>query len=159
MDAAKLVQVGTPAEIYEDPRTGFVAGFIGESNFFEGRVGESTAEGWTVRRSDGRSFAIPDHGGIAAGRPVRIAVRPEWMDLFRPGEVPAGENALAGTVRDVVYLGETIHVVVDITDGEEVRVAVRNEGQLARPLPWNAGDKVAVGWLPADCQLLEEPGP
>lgn len=158
MDAAKLVQVGTPAEIYEDPKTGFVAGFIGESNFFEGRVGGSTAIGWMVRRSDDRSFAIPDRPGLATGRQVRVAVRPEWMDLFRPGEVPAGENALAGTVRDVVYLGETIHVVVDITEGEEVRVAVRNEGQLARPLPWRAGDKVAVGWLPEDCQILEEPG-
>ena len=86
---------------------------------------------------------------------MRVAIRPEWMDLFLPGEVPAGENALAGTVRDVMYRGETLHVLVTLRGGEEVAVALRNEGQLSRPIPWRRGDPAMVGWLPQDVQVLE----
>ncbi len=86
---------------------------------------------------------------------MRIAVRPEWLDLFAPGDVPAGENALPGTVRDVIYLGETIHIVVALGDGAIVRVALRNEGQILNPLPWRRGDAVMVAWRPEDCQVLE----
>ena len=86
---------------------------------------------------------------------VRIAVRPEWLDLFAPGAVPPEENALPGTVRDVIYLGETMHVVVSLAGDRVVRVALRNEGQLLKPLPWRRGDSVMVAWRPEDCQVLE----
>ena len=46
--------------------------------------------------------------------------------------------------------------MVEITPEETMTVALRNEGQLTRPVPWKAGDAVAVGWLPEDCQLLED---
>ena len=62
----------------------------------------------------------------------------------------------AGWPLDVIYLGETMHVLVDIAEGEAITVALRNEGQLIKPLPWRPGEAVAVGWLPEDCQLLEE---
>jgi hypothetical protein len=56
----------------------------------------------------------------------------------------------------VIYLGETIHVAVDLTEGGLMRVAFRNEGQLIKPVPWRQGDATLVGWLPEDCQVLEE---
>jgi ABC-type Fe3+/spermidine/putrescine transport system ATPase subunit len=71
--------------------------------------------------------------------------------------VPEGENALSGTVRTVIYLGETLHVLVRI-GAREVAVAVRNEGQLTRPLTFKAGDPVVVAWMRDDCQVLEEDG-
>jgi len=108
-----------------------------------------------VAAEGGATFRIPA-GGVAPGRAVRIAVRPEWHDVWAPSEVPAEENALPGVVRDVVYLGETVHVLVRLAGGEEVRVALRNEGQLIKPVRWRSGDAVAVGWLPEDCQVLEE---
>ena len=83
-------------------------------------------------------------------------MRPEWMDVWRPGEVPKGENALGGTIQDVIYLGETMHVLVRIPHVGTVTVAVRNEGQLIKPLPWKRGDDAAVAWLPEDCQILED---
>jgi spermidine/putrescine transport system ATP-binding protein len=155
MDSGRIVQVGTPAEIYENPRTAFVARFIGESNFFSGRaVGQSDGH-WEIEGPLGR-FRVPDDRRLAAGGEVSVAVRPEWMDLFPAGAVPAGENGILGTVREVVYLGETLHVVVTLADRRDCTVALRNEGQLTRPLPWRKGDPAAVGWLPEDCQLLEE---
>ncbi len=158
MDRGRVVQVGSPAEIYESPRTQFVAGFIGASNFIAGTVGARDGALWRVARSDGSVFLLPEQPGLAPGRPVRLAVRPEWMDLFPAGQAPPAENRVGGVVRDVVYLGETMHVVVDTAAGEPLTVAVRNEGQLIKPLPWRPGDTVDVGWLPEDAQLLEDGG-
>jgi len=123
MDQAKVAQVGTPAEIYEGPRTEFVARFVGEVNILE-----------------------------VKGK--KVAIRPEWMDLFRPGEVPSGESSLEGTVQSVVYLGETLHVHVAIDGGETLKVALRNEGQLTNPITWKRGDRAAVAWRPDDIQEL-----
>jgi spermidine/putrescine transport system ATP-binding protein len=156
MDNARVAQLGTPAEIYENPRTAFVAKFIGESNFFEGKVAERSHAGWLIRRDNGECFRVPQHPALREGVEVRIAVRPEWMDVSAPEAVPAGENALNGVIREIIYLGETMHVIVTIAGGGDVTVAVRNEGQLIKPLAWKQGDPVAVAWLPEDCQVLEE---
>ncbi|HEU5304702.1 MAG TPA: TOBE domain-containing protein, partial [Gemmatimonadales bacterium] len=137
--------------------------FIGESNFFDGRVtrrvpGEPARNGgsWEIARPNGGSFRVPDHPSLHQGTAIRIAVRPEWMDVWRPDAVPPGENALAGTVRDIIYLGETMHVIVTVPGSGDVTVALRNEGQLIKPLAWKRGDAAAVAWLPEDCQILED---
>ncbi|HXE57844.1 MAG TPA: ABC transporter ATP-binding protein [Gemmatimonadales bacterium] len=156
MDHGRIVQVGTPAEVYENPRTAFVAGFIGTANFFRGRVERRGPDGcWEVAGRDGLRFRVPHQPGLGDGVEVEIAVRPEWMDVFPPDRVPPEENAVPGTVREVMYLGETMHVVAAIAPGRDVTVAVRNEGQLIKPLPWRRGDAVAIGWLPEDSQVLE----
>jgi spermidine/putrescine ABC transporter ATP-binding subunit len=155
MDNARVAQLGTPAEIYENPRTAFVAKFIGESNFFEGRACQSDGH-WQLEWAYGGSARLPAHPELREGKTIRIAVRPEWMDVWRPDEVPGGEIALGGTIEDVIYLGETMHVLVRVPHVGTVTVAVRNEGQLIKPLPWRRGDQAAVGWLPEDCQILEE---
>ncbi len=156
MDNARVAQLGTPAEIYENPRTAFVAKFIGESNFFEGQVMGSSNGRWQIRHAGEATFQVPGHPGLSQGRAVRIAVRPEWMDVFQPDAVPPGENALTGTIRDIIYLGETMHVIVTIPGSGDVTVALRNEGQLSKPLQWKKGDTAAVAWLPEDCQILED---
>ena len=154
MENARLAQLGTPAEVYENPRTAFVASFIGESNFFQGHATKDSRGEWTAR-GPGLSFRVPDNPQLENGSEVRVAVRPEWMDLCRPDEVPGAENAVIGTIGDIIYLGETIHVVVTVPHVGKVKVAVRNEGQLLKPLAWKRGEPVAVVWLPEECQVLE----
>jgi ABC-type Fe3+/spermidine/putrescine transport system ATPase subunit len=156
MDNARVAQLGTPAEIYENPRTAFVARFIGESNFFGGRATGRSNGQWTIEAPGGAVFRVPDHPSLQRGRQVRIAVRPEWMDVALPDALPPEENAFCGTVRDIIYLGETMHVIVTVPGTGDVIVAVRNEGQLIKPLAWKRGDSAAVAWLPEDCQILEE---
>jgi spermidine/putrescine transport system ATP-binding protein len=156
MDNGLVAQLGTPAEIYENPRTAFVAEFIGESNFFKGRAVRRAGSELELVLARDECIRVPDSATSREGQEVMIAVRPEWMDVCRPAEVPPGENALAGEIRDVIYLGETMHVMVTLRDGNDVKVAVRNEGQLIKPLPWKRGDAAAVAWLPEDCQVLEE---
>ncbi len=130
MSEARVAQVGTPAEVYERPRTEFVARFVGEANVLTGR---------TLGAADGR-----------------YALRPERADLFRAGEAPAGVRSLDGVVQQVVYLGETIQVHVTAATGELLKVALRNAGQLGAPLAWKTGDRASVAWRPEDLQRLEE---
>jgi spermidine/putrescine transport system ATP-binding protein len=158
MDNARIAQLGTPAEIYECPRTSFVARFIGESNFFDGTARERLPDGrFRVQATaGGGAYTVPAGPRVAEGQPVRIAVRPEWLDVFPPDQVPPEENAIVGRIRDVIYLGETLHVLVDLPGEQRVTVAMRNEGQLTRPVRWQRGDAAAVAWLPEDCQVLED---
>ena len=154
MDLARVAQLGTPADVYENPRTAFVASFIGESNFLEGRA-TAIADGLVDVVGENVAYRVRPEAAVRLGQAINIAIRPEWMDLFPPGQVPAGENALPGTVEEVIYLGETIHVIVALDRGSKVKVALRNEGQLIKPLPWVRGARVAAAWLPEDAQVLE----
>jgi spermidine/putrescine ABC transporter ATP-binding subunit len=153
MAAGRIAQLGPPAEIYENPRTEFVATFIGAANLLSGVVAERSAGRVLLAGPAGR-FWIPAPAPSVTGE-LRIAVRPEWMDLFPRGAAPAEENAVPGSVADVIYLGETIHVLVTLADGAATTVALRNEGQLTRPIPWRRGAPVDVAWHPDDCQVLE----
>ena len=155
MNGGRLVQLGAPAEIYESPRTAFVAAFIGETNLLDGTVGELRGALREVHDAQHRIWCVPDRPFLREGAGVRVAVRPEWLDLCRPDAVPPGENALHGTVRDVIYLGETLHVVVDVGAAEPMRVALRNEGVLQNPFAWRIGDAAAVAWRPEDAEVLE----
>jgi spermidine/putrescine ABC transporter ATP-binding subunit len=154
MNDACIAQLGTPAEIYEGPRTPFVARFIGETNFFDGRCVSRAAKGWVVE-GEGSKYTVPDHRRVSEGRAVRIAVRPEWLDLFCLEDAPSDENALLGRILEIIYLGETLRVLVRVGD-KTVSVAVRNQGQLARPLAFEPGEVVAVAWRIEDCQVLED---
>ncbi|MDX2194400.1 MAG: ABC transporter ATP-binding protein [Gemmatimonadales bacterium] len=151
MGGGRLHQVGTPAEVYEQPRTRFVAGFLGEAVVLAGRAAWRPGGLGTVQRADGSAFTVATPAAPPADGEVEVALRPEWLDLVPPGQAPAGENALPATVEDVIYLGETLHVLARLADGSPARVALRNEG---RPVPWRRGDAALLVWDPADGQVL-----
>jgi spermidine/putrescine transport system ATP-binding protein len=155
MDRGRIAQVGSPAEIYENPRTAFVATFIGESNLLEGTVAGRSGPGWEVVTAEGVRIQVPDQPGLTRGATLRLAIRPEWADVFAPNAVPEGENTLVGTIDEVIYQGEVMRILVRLPDRSRFSVAIRNEGQLTRPLGWSRGDQVAVGWRPEDSQILE----
>jgi spermidine/putrescine ABC transporter ATP-binding subunit len=157
MDHGRVAQLGTPAEIYENPRTAFVASFIGDSNFFEGELDATSARnGQAMVARGARRFLIPRRSSHAPGGTVRVAVRPEWMDLHPPGLTPAGENGVEGTIDEVIYQGGTIQVLVALDHGGTARVSLRNEGQLINPIQWRRGERVIAAWRPEDCQVLED---
>ena len=156
MSNARVAQLGSPAQIYENPRTTFVAKFIGESNFFDGVVRERTSRGWLVDADGGGQFLVPEDPLVADGQRIRIAVRPEWLDVFAPDAVPADWNGIVGAIRDVIYMGETMHVLVKLPGERTITVALRNEGQLTRPLKWRRDEPAAIAWKFEDCQVLED---
>ncbi len=155
MNGGRIAQIGSPAEIYENPKTAFVATFIGESNLLSGMPRPGAGALWELVTPEGWRVRLPGQPGLVEGSAARLAVRPEWMDLYPEGAAPAGENALHGTVDEVIYHGEMMRVLVRLAGGSHLAVALRNEGQLTRPLAWMRGNRVSVSWLPEDSQLLE----
>ncbi len=116
----RLVQVGTPVELYERPISRYVAEFLGESNIFTGRC----AGGTFVDEVSGSSFAVADHHVGDA-----LVVRPEHVTLAPVGgPMPSGHNAVDGLVREVTYLGTGLRVDLDLPDGRRIiaRTGTRN---------------------------------
>ena len=157
MDRARVAQIGTPAEIYERPQSAFVATFIGASNLLEGKVAGLEHGRLIVALRNGETFSVPGAGPGQAGAPVQVVIRPERMSLVPAGE-PAIGNTLAGTVREVVYHGGAIQVLLRLGTGADVLVALRNDAGLPHPLPWAAGTPARVRWRPEDGRLLSAPG-
>ncbi|HYF38060.1 MAG TPA: ABC transporter ATP-binding protein [Gemmatimonadales bacterium] len=157
MNHGKVAQLGTPVEIYENPRTTFVARFIGESNLLEGSAHRRQGNNWSVVLPDhGQEIQVPHHSSIHAGALVRVVVRPEWMQLLPPGELAPGLNTVTGSVRETLYAGPAVHVVVELPGSKSVSVAVHREGQLAKPIRWERGDPTLIAWHPQDSRVVTE---
>ncbi len=144
MDRGRIEQVGAPDELYERPRTAFVASFLGVSNFVEARVESRGGALAALRLADGSAIRAPSSGLDGADGRVRIGVRPEKMRLAGLAPTPYdGANRVAGTVRDVAYAGVSTQYVVDSPQlGAELVVYAQNSGGAgaqARP-----GDRVHV---------------
>ena len=105
MSHGEVIQIATPAEIYEAPNSRFVAGFIGDVNFFEGTVEKK--EGGTVEIAGEDGFVIRALGACAAGigQKTGFAVRPEKIRVGR-SKPERAFNAAAGEVWDIAYLGD-----------------------------------------------------
>jgi len=154
MNAGRVLQVGTPVEIYERPTSRFVADFIGESNFLPGRVVEVHSDTATVLLFGQRPIPIRVEQPPATGSAVTIAIRPEKMQVV-PLEAPGANGILHGRIEEVIYIGTDTFYVVRIDETTTVRVRSRNDrnrldgGQL---LP--VGTAVSVSWTPEAARLL-----
>jgi putrescine transport system ATP-binding protein len=155
MNQGRIVQVGTPAEIYESPATRFVAGFIGSVNLFEGRVRGGGGAGVYIECSElGCTLRAERCAAIGAGATVWTAIRPERINIGRqPPALPDGENAVCGTVREIAYMGDMSIYLVRIASGRMLRVTLPNIGRgaeraLAREesvwLSWHGSSPVVL---------------
>ena len=132
----RLVQIGTPVELYERPSSRYVAEFLGESNIFTG----SCADGRFVDQATGAAFAVADHHVGDA-----LVVRPEHVALAAVGgPVPGSHNAVTGTTREVTYLGAGLRVDLDLSDGRRV---IARTGTRDTHVP-QVGDRVVAHWNP-----------
>ena len=126
MNAGRIEQVGTPADIYERPATRFVAQFIGRMNLIAGKVMPSRG----VRTAGGAEVDVEVDDAMPSGTDVHIAVRPERAELCI--DRPANGLALACTLRQVLYLGSTREFHVDLEGGERGIVEMPNDGNAPR---------------------------
>ncbi len=108
----KVLQVGTPLEIYERPNCRFVADFIGETNFLDGKVSEVNGEFATVLVNGERPFVGRVNGDVRVGNPATISVRPEKMQLLE--KQPTGPNAYEVKVHSIGYVGSDTRIMVDL---------------------------------------------
>lgn len=109
MDLGRIVQVGTPVDVYTRPSDAFVARLLGLTNLVQGQVDGLSARGEVIVRTPfGRLIGRSASGAIANGTPVTLAIRPESLVLGP--SVPAGSNRFPATVERLEFLGETRQV-------------------------------------------------
>jgi len=149
MNAGRIEQIGTPEEVYDRPRSRFVARFIGASNVIDAKhVGDNRVE------VAGRTLDIGQGEFAGPGREMSFCVKTHDMELI-PGDVPGAGNALPGVVRGQAYLGSHRDYIVGISDS----AAGGTPGQdllVAAPASMNmpAGSKVMVKFRPERCRAL-----
>ncbi|NJM30384.1 MAG: ABC transporter ATP-binding protein [Rhizobiales bacterium] len=157
MDKGVIRQTGTPTEIYEYPRTKFVADFIGSINQFEGEVKSSKKGFVTVSVPlTNTEMTVPHDRDLPEGSKVAVAVRPEKLTITR--KAPAkGVNAVTGTVVDLGYFGKDSLYRIKLASGALVRVNHVNSkraGEGERVAVWE--DKVWLTFDPSSAILLAE---
>lgn len=155
MDRGRIMQVGTPAEIYEQPNSRAVASFIGDINLIEGTVARVDAHGAQVDCGAIGFFRAAPAGEHAAGARVVLALRPEKLRIVPEAPADAAANSAHGTVVDVNYLGEVSAYRVRVGEGLLLRAVMPNLTRSTEPRI-KAGETVWLTW-PADAGFLLGP--
>ena len=151
MSRGKVVQVGTPKDIYEFPNSRFVADFIGNINIFDGRIHTSHEVQTDVgviqiqnnRNTESNNATVPHRGGDA----VSVAIRPEKINIAKTRPI-ATANLFSGKVREIGYLGSYTSFLLEMAGGKTVRVNTINHthglSATGGDITW--GDPVYFWW-------------
>ena len=156
MNEGRILQLGTPGEIYERPRTRFVADFIGQTNFLE--VDVDGWDGTTVDvylRGSGRLRARAPEGIQPQGR-MTLAVRPEKISLLGdlPGSEVADSNGLTGRLDEIVYVGTHTQYLIRLPGGQVLTVYRQNRA--VGESEHTAGESLSVVFNPQSAALLAD---
>ncbi len=153
MDRGRVVQVGTPSEIYEFPQSRFVADFVGTTNLFEGIVASCEPGFIRVRCGETGSELLVDHAcELQPGQQVWVALRPEKIRLSKEPIAAARMNQLKGTVWELGYLGNRSTYQIKTSSGKVVTVFAQNERRTSEwSIDWS--DEVYVTWQ-ADAAVI-----
>ena len=157
MNQGRIEQIGKPAEIYEAPRTSFVAAFIGDTNFLEGRVTEALGERFSRADIPGLgSVTIDNDKPVRPGDRIHLSLRPEKLIVSREKPlIGEWENALPGTVEDIIYFGSKTRYWVRCGEYRICAEQQHRTFQLDEAAPsW--GDAVWLRWHANDGFLLEQ---
>ena len=154
MHKGRIHQLGGPQEIYERPATRYVADFIGETNFLEGKVAAIQGE-WT-EVNIGETFLLhaPTIDGITNGQEVTIALRPEKLTV--QSEVEPNLHCISGIVEEVVYIGTDTRYIVNLIGNQRVVSRMQNLSSSKQIRHYPPGSEVIVGWEPTSGQILVE---
>ncbi|HEY9888523.1 MAG TPA: ABC transporter ATP-binding protein, partial [Candidatus Obscuribacterales bacterium] len=150
MKDGDIEQVGTPSEIYDNPRTPFVADFIGDTNLLRGTVNLMDGPMIRLQTPEGTTVLVQRSADLPADlRQAVVSVRPEKIHLSADAPTDGG-NCYSGYVKHVMYMGTHLHCVVQLQTGECLTVMhpSRVEQQFTSDTP------VYVSWRPSDCLAL-----
>jgi putative spermidine/putrescine transport system ATP-binding protein len=152
MNGGLIEQFGSPTDVYERPRTRFVANFIGQANFLNARVtGEAgpASSGETYYKIEleglGQFGAVGEHGLIGSTR--ELVIRPHRMQVTTYPDTRT--DAIAGTIERVSYTGDALSVAIQVRDRVLQAQLLTSSGNLPRP-----GDSAYISWDPQDAYLL-----
>ncbi|MBI1386576.1 MAG: polyamine ABC transporter ATP-binding protein [Rhizobiales bacterium] len=149
MNEGLLEQLGTAEEIYNRPKSTFVAGFVGRINLLEGTLTENHAGIATVRLEDGTTVRAKA-GDRRVGERVSVGVRPEHIAALPEGSGGGGGSRMQGTVIASTFSGNLLDLLIDVGRGKPILTETRPEEVTVR-----VGDKVVLAWRPEDALVLE----
>ncbi|MFK0166402.1 ABC transporter ATP-binding protein [Rhizobium sp. NPDC090279] len=142
LDKGRIVQIGAPATVYEQPRTRFAAEFLGDSNFLAG-----TVEAGAVRLDNGAVVQTTSTLPVT-GSKVTLAVRPEKMSTAPD----TGTNRISARITTVIYAGAVLSYMLETVDGLALKLFAQNrDGQLLRQ-----GETVTLSWSPEHTVALAD---
>jgi ABC-type Fe3+/spermidine/putrescine transport system ATPase subunit len=154
MDKGKIRQQGTPAQIYDQPDTRFVAEFIGRSNWFSGTLGRRIGELRELLFEDRKALLIcepsPSDFKIydACIRPECLQIRGRNEDHLETNPKPM--NTIEGSIKDVMYLGSELEIIIALDGGGEITAIEKNGRQANR----NRGEAVTVAFKPSNLIII-----
>jgi putative spermidine/putrescine transport system ATP-binding protein len=153
MNEGRIEQIGSPAELYFEPRTAFAATFLGESNLFEATVIGAEGAHVALATTLGSDVRALSRTHLRPGDKVVVMVRPERLSLLEPGDTAV--NTLTGTLRDRVLVGALTKNYVLLDDGQVVTATELTRGP-SRAVA-TTGSRVRLGWAPDGGVLLPAP--
>jgi putative spermidine/putrescine transport system ATP-binding protein len=147
MDGGRVIQVGAPNEVYDEPQSGFVAGFVGVSNLLElpvERVDGGTA---TLALGPNDSVTAEARGSLEAGQTAIVTIRPERIAVADHGSPSGGDRCHAsGVVRESLYAGPMTRFVVSLDGGGELMVVRQNSQTSFEDAEELRGQSVTLVW-------------
>jgi spermidine/putrescine ABC transporter ATP-binding subunit len=146
LNAGRLVQVGTPRQLYEEPVDAFVATFLGESNLLRCRLGPPRDDNRDAVTADGIVLRVPSAVGAQTDAWVTVAIRPERLLVGNGEHGPA----LRGRVEQVIFIGDNTKLFVRV--GENA-IVVRQPNRRGAPQA-AVGDEIGIAYAPDDVVLL-----
>jgi spermidine/putrescine ABC transporter ATP-binding subunit len=156
MADGKIMQIGSPADVYLHPATPFVAGFLGETNLLPGTCCGLEGDHVVIRFRNGKvgHAGIPRFGGRPApGDAVLASIRPERIRILKPDQ--SADSLIEGTVVSCAFLGRHARYVID-AESQSVVVSTTDWSQTSALTP---GTQVRLGWLSEDAQGLVDKDP
>ena len=153
LNEGHLLQVGTPREIYEQPANRFVADFIGETNFVNGRITHLHDKLATVTIANELTMQAICTDPVETGQKVTITIRPEKIQIHTNGsQPPAQHTSFPGHIHHTVFLGTDTRFAVDI--GAETQVEVRYQNAQMGPELFETGQPVTISWPTHSAKIL-----
>ncbi|MGQ4721711.1 ABC transporter ATP-binding protein [Actinospica acidiphila] len=151
MNAGRVEQLGAPADLYENPRTTFVANFLGTSNFIGAEVDSTSGDDIVLKAGGGKLLLHRARASAPAttGGKILAGVRPEKISLTHAddaGGIPEGRNRITGRITESSFIGVSTQFVVDSPVCPDFEVYVQNVDRDARLVP---GAEVVLHWNPA----------
>lgn len=145
MNEGQIEQMGSPADLYDNPETAFVANFLGQSNLIKGSITGSDGDSHVVDLF-GQKIALPKSRSHAVDNSIYAGIRPEKFRISLL-KTPVNGNVLSGgRIEDVSYIGVSTQYQVAMPWGQELMVFEQNDDGVA---PFNKGDQVNISWEPA----------
>jgi spermidine/putrescine transport system ATP-binding protein len=151
MNNGKIEQMGSPEDLYDSPRTSFVANFLGQSNLIPGTITGNDGDNLIIELF-GNKVSVPKKRSSAHGNSVLVGIRPEKFRVAAEGKGATGNVLTGGVISDVSYIGVSTQYQVEMPWGKELIVFEQNDDDEDF---LRKGEKVTLSWEPVFSFVLD----